>query len=418
MGKNNKIMGYKIDKYNPFDKREIAIAKKIVSSGVLSDFIGKKGKNFLGGYYVRKFEGELQKYFKVKHAITVNSWTSGLIASFGAIGLEPGDEVIMPTWTMSACAMSVIHWNAIPVFVDIEDSTFNINPKLIEKKISKKTKAILVVDIFGHPADYRSIKKIAKKYDLKIISDAAQSIGSKYYKKYSGTFSDIGGYSLNCHKHINTGEGGIILTNSKLLAEKVRLIRNHAESSLNLDETNKIKLNNMIGYNFRLGEIESGIGICQLKKLKSIIKKRKIFANKITIGLSHLNGIRLPIIKKNCSHSFYTYPIILNLDKLKTSRKRICTELRNEGLSISEGYVNLHTLPMFKSKIAFGKKGVPWSLNKNKKYSYKSTDFPVAEHLHNRSLIHISMYTLDYKMKDILNIIKCFNKVWNRLSFK
>ena len=289
---------------------------------------------------------------------------------------------------------------------------------MIEKKISKKTKAILVVDIFGHPADYKFINKIAKKYNLKIISDAAQSIGAKYYNKYSGTFSNIGGYSLNCHKHINTGEGGIVLTNSKLLAEKVRLIRNHAESSLNTNETKKNKLSNMIGYNFRLGEIESGIGIYQLKKLSSIIKKREIFANKITQGLSHLKGIRLPIIKKNCTHSFYTYPIILNLEILKTSRKTICKELRNEGLSISEGYVNLHTLPMFKSKIAFGKKNFPWSLNKNKNYSYKSTDFPVAENLHNRSLIHISMYTLNYKMRDILNIIKCFNKVWNKLSLQ
>ena len=136
MSKKNRIMDYKIDKYKPFDKKEIAIAKKIVSSGVLSDFIGRKGKNFLGGYYVRKFEDELQKYFKVKHAITVNSWTSGLIASLGAIGLEPGDEVIMPTWTMSACAMSVIHWNAIPVFVDIEDHTL-ILIKLIEKNFKK-----------------------------------------------------------------------------------------------------------------------------------------------------------------------------------------------------------------------------------------------------------------------------------------
>ena len=227
-----KSINYKIKKYNPIGKEELKAAQSVIRSGVLSDFIAKDGKNFLGGKNVKKFENNIKKYFNTNYAITVNSWTSGLIAAFGSIGLEPGDEVILPTWTMSACAMSILNWNAIPVFVDIEKDTFNIDPNLIEKKISKKTKAILAVDIFGHPANYKSIFSIAKKYNLKVISDSAQSIGAKYNNRFSGTFADIGGFSLNCHKHINTGEGGILLTNNKDTAEKLRLIRNHAESSV------------------------------------------------------------------------------------------------------------------------------------------------------------------------------------------
>ena len=130
-----------------------------------------------------------------------------MIAEVGAIGTEPGDEIIVPTWTMCASATAIIHWNAIPVFADIEEKTFNIDPKSIEKNISKKTKAIIAVDIFGHPANMKAILKIAKKHKIKVISDSAQAPGAIYNKKYAGTLADIGGFSLNCHKHINTGEG-------------------------------------------------------------------------------------------------------------------------------------------------------------------------------------------------------------------
>ncbi len=412
----HKSINYKIEKYNSIGKEELKAAQKVIKSGILSDFIGKDGKKFLGGKNVINFENKIKNYFKVKYAVVVNSWTSGLIAAFGSIGIKPGDEVILPTWTMSACAMAIINWNAIPVFVDIERNTFNIDPNLIEKKISKKTKAILAVDIFGHPANYKKIFIIAKKYNLKVISDSAQSIGSKYNKKFSGTFADIGGFSLNCHKHINTGEGGILLTNNKNIAYKLKLIRNHAESSINLNKPPKKELINMIGYNFRLGEIESAIGIEQLKKLKKIVNLRKKFANLLTKGLSNLEGLKLPIIEKNCSHSFYTYPIILNTKKIKLSRKTICKALKAEGVQVSEGYVNLHILPMFKNKIAYGDSGFPWILNKSKNYNYKKGSCPVAEKLHEKTFMHIGMYTLDYRIKDIKKIINAFQKVWRNIE--
>ncbi len=362
----NKTINYKINKYNSISKEELKAAQKVIKKGVLSDFIAKDGKNFFGGKNVINFENKLKKYFKVKYAISVNSWTSGLIAAFGSINIKPGDEVILPTWTMSACAMSIINWNAIPIFVDIEKNTFNIDPNLIEDKISEKTRAILAVDIFGHPANYKKIFTIARKYNLRIISDSAQSIGAKYYNKFSGTFADIGGFSFNCHKHINTGEGGAIVTNNKKIAYKLRLIRNHAESSINLNKINKKELANMIGYNFRLGEIESAIGIEQLKKLKKIINLRKKFTYLLSRGLSNLKGLKLPSIEKNCTHSFYTYPIVLDIKKIELNRKIICKALRAEGVNISEGYVNLHLLPLFKSKIAYGPSKFPWTINKKK----------------------------------------------------
>ena len=225
----------------------------------------------------------------------LNSCTSGLIAAIGALDIEPGDEIITTPWTMCACATAILHWNAIPVFADIDENTFCLDPLSIKKKITKKTKAILVVDIFGISADINEIKKIIKGKNIKVISDSAQSPYFYYGNKLAGTLADIGGFSLNCHKHINTGEGGIVVTNSKKLADRVYKIRNHAEASVDL----KDKINNMIGYNFRMGELEAAIGLEQFKKLKNIILKRNKLFNKLAFELSKLRGIEIPTAKFN-----------------------------------------------------------------------------------------------------------------------
>ncbi len=288
----------KIKKYNSIGKQELKAAVKVLKSGVLSDFVGGRGKNFNGGKYVKKFENRVQNDFKVKHAISVNSWTSGLICSIGAIDPSPGDEIICTPWTMCACATAILHWNCIPVFVDINKSNFNYDLKKLKNKITSKTIAILAVDIFGQSENLDAIKKIIKNRNIKIISDTAQAIGSKYKNKYSGTLADIGGYSFNYHKHINTGEGGMIVTNNKNLALRCKLIRNHGEAVL---KKNDKSLSNILGYNFRLGEIEAAIGIEQFKKLKKIIKFRQKLAKTLIDGISQLKGIQVPIVNKECS---------------------------------------------------------------------------------------------------------------------
>ena len=171
---------------------------------------------------------------------------------------------------MCATATAILHWNAIPVFADIEEDTFCISPESIERNISPYTKAIISVDIGGHPANTKEINKIADKYNLRVISDTAQAPGALNRGKFAGTLTDIGGYSLNYHKHIHTGEGGILVTNDDFLAERMYLIRNHAEASVEAIDLKNIS--NMIGHNFRLGEIECAIGIEQLKNLTFLFK--------------------------------------------------------------------------------------------------------------------------------------------------
>ncbi len=406
----------KFKKYNPIDHKELKAATKVIKSGNLSSFLGEYSKDFFGGPKVREFEKKCRSFFKIKHAITVNSWTSGLICAVGAIDIQPGDEVILPPWTMSACATSILHWNAIPVFADIDKETYNLDPKEVIKKISTRTKAIMAVDIFGHPCNIVQLKKIAKKYKLKLITDSAQAPYSLYKGKIASTLSDVGGISLNYHKHIHTGEGGVVFTNSDRIAKKVKLIRNHAESVIR--SNNKDDLLNMIGNNFRLGEIECAIGIEQLKKLKKEVKKKQKIASLLNNGLSSIPKIFLPKTMVGYTHSYYAYGINLDLKSIRYSREYIIKKLRSKGVpGLGSGYTCLHLLPMFQKKIAYGNKGIPWNANFYKgKVSYSRGTCPNAEYFHEKSFIGFAMCLYDLNESDVNFIISSFKKVWKELK--
>ena len=223
----------------------------------------------------------------------------------------------------------------------------------MEAAITPYTKAIMLVDIFGQSADMDTFKKIAEKYSLFLISDSAQSPGAVYRGAMAGTMSDVGGYSLNYHKHIHTGEGGVVVTNNDEFAERIRLIRNHAEAVVGDKGTTDIS--NMIGYNYRMGEIEAAIGREQLKKFPDLLASRQKAATSIIEGLKAIPGLLLPVESLDRTHAYYVLPLILELDKLRVTRHEIYRALKAEGLEgIAEGYVNLHLLPMYQKKIAYG----------------------------------------------------------------
>ena len=412
----NKVIKKPFIRYNPIAKEEKTAALNVIESGVLSKFLGEWSPEFFGGPKVQEFERQCEVFFDVKHAVVVNSWTSGLIMSVGAIGIEPGDEIIVTPWTMSASATAILHWNAIPVFADIDKKTFCLDPKSIEENITPYTKAIMVVDIFGHSANMKSIMKIAKKYNLKVISDTAQAPGAIYYGKYAGTLADIGGYSLNYHKHIHTGEGGILVTNSDLFADKLRLIRNHAE--VVVESKGNEDLTNMVGFNFRLGEIECAMGIEQIKKLPNLVKNRQKIAERLTAGLSGLKGLQLPYVENQCTHVYYSYPMILDVKMLNLSKEKIAQALLAEGVSgIATKYQNIHLLPMYQEKIAFGSKGFPWTSEFCKRdVNYSKGICPVAESLQDDSFLAFGICHYELQNSDVDLIIKAFQKVWANLQ--
>lgn len=402
-------------KYNPIGAEEVQAAQKVIESGVLSRFIGAWHEDFLGGPKVREFERACEVYFGVKHAVTVNSATSGLIAAVGAIGIEPGDEVIVSPWTMSASATAIVHWNAIPVFADIEPETFCLAPASVEANITPYTKAIMAVDIFGHSANMDALMAIAVKHGLKVISDTAQAPGAFYHGKYAGTLADVGCYSLNYHKHIHTGEGGILVTDNDEIAERLRLIRNHAE--VVVGDKGETNLANMIGYNFRLGEIECAIGIEQLKKLKGLVESRQHIADRLNAGLSDLPGLKTPMIKEDCTHVYYGYPMALDAKMLGVSRDKIHAALQAEGVTVSKKYQNLHLLPMYQKKIAYGSKGFPWSSDIcHREVDYRKGICPVAEDLQDSGFLGFGMCLYDYTDHDVDLVIAAFKKVWAQLD--
>ena len=403
-------------RYNPIGKEEVVAAKKVVESGVLSKFLGCWDPDFYGGPMVQKFERACEKYFKVKHAVTVNSWTSGLVAAVGAIGIEPGDEVIVSPWTMCASATAILHWNAIPVFADIEPVTFCLDPKSVEANITPHTKAIMAIDIFGQSADMDALMTIASKHGLKVISDTAQAPGALYKGKYAGTIAHVGGYSLNYHKHIHTGEGGILVTDDDKIAERMQLIRNHAEAVVG--NKGVTDLSNMIGHNFRLGEIECAMGIEQIKKLKKLVKKRQKAAQLLTEGLAGLPGLRTPVTRVDCTHAYYVYPLVLDTRKLGVSRKKIYKALVAEGVEgVVEGYTNIHLLPMYQKKSAYGSNGFPWTSDICKRdVSYAKGICPVAEELHDKNFLGFASCMHELNAKDTKLIVAAFKKVWGNLE--
>lgn len=402
-------------RYNPIGAEEVQAVKQVIESGVLSQFLGAWHEDFYGGPKVREFERACEAYFGTKHAVTVNSWTSGLIAAVGAIGIEPGDEVIVTPWTMCASATAIMHWNAIPVFADIEPETFNLDPKSVEANITPHTKAIMAVDIFGHSADMDALMAISAKHGLKVISDAAQAPGARYKGKYAGTMAHIGGYSLNYHKHIHTGEGGILVTDDDVLAERMRLIRNHAEAVVgDKGETN---LANMVGYNFRLGEIECAIGIEQLKKLNRLVQSRQRIAERLSDGLRALPGLRPPVVKPDCTHVYYVYPIVVDVEVLGVSRDKIHAALQAEGVPVGNRYQNLHLLPMYQKKVAYGSMGFPWTSGIcHREVNYRKGICPVAERLNDSTYLSIGMCVYDLTDEDVDMVVSAFKKVWENLE--
>lgn len=378
-------------RYNPIGEEEKAAVNRVLDSGCLSSFIGAWCDDFHGGPQVQEFESEIANFFGVKHAITFNSLTSGLIAAVGAIGIEPGDEVIVSPWTMSATATAILIWGGIPVFADIEEKFYGLDPECVKALITPKTKAVMVTDIFGHGARLDELSDICIQHNLQMIEDVAQAPGVKFKNKFCGLWGEIGGFSLNYHKHIHTGEGGFCVTNNDDLALKMKMIRNHAESSI--VNSPLTELTNMVGFNFRLGEIEAAIGREQLKKLPRLLGENIRKANIINEILSSSSSIEVATVSVDSSHAYYVLPIRIN----GTNEDRIkwLNELQVQGVpGLFSGYVNVHRLPMYQEKIAFGKQ-YPWCFSESKQ-KYALGLCPVAEALKDNNFIGllVSMYEL------------------------
>lgn len=396
--------------FNSIGAEEKAAVIEFLDKGiVLSGFHGSARPSFFGGEQVLAFEAAWKARMGTRHAVSVNSATSGLMAAMGAIGIGPGDEVIVPPYTMTASALAPLVYGGIPVFVDIEPDYFCLDPVLVEQAITPATKAILAANLFGHPAELKRLRALADARGLYLIEDNAQAVIAEEDGKLAGTVGHIGIYSLNVHKHIQVGEGGVCVTEDDNLALRLQLIRNHGENVI--DWLNVKDLTNLIGYNYRMTEITAAMARVQLDKVDRLVERVERVCNALTAGLSDLEGLTPPAIRPGCRHNYYMWSAKFDAAAVGASREQFCKALAAEGFPNAGGYVKpIYQIPMFQQRIAIGSQGFPFN-TAARQQSYAKELCPVTERMHERELVQFQPVSWDVDEEQTEMLIEAVRKV-------
>lgn len=356
-----------------------------------------KGDYLTTGPIVSEFENSVAKYVGTKYAVAVSNGTAALHMACYAAGISEGDEVLVPAITFAASSNCVLYCGGKPVFIDIDPKSYNIDINKIKEKITNKTKAIIPVDFAGQSVDMDSILKIAEEYNLIVIEDAAHALGSEYKNEKVGSKAHMTEFSFHPVKPITTGEGGVVVTNSKELYEKMILFRSHGitrNSELMTENQGPWYYEQIdLGYNYRLTDIQSALGLSQIKKLDDFILKRREIVNKYNEAFKELKEIGTPFENEYSKSGYHIYVLLLNLDKLKCGRKEIFEALQAENIGVNVHYLPVYLHPYYK------------------KLGYKKGECPVAEDIYNR-MITIPLFP-SMNDKDIKDVIAAVKKVLN-----
>lgn len=308
-------------------KKEAIAAYKVIKKGWIS--MGKE---------VFKMESEIAKILNNKFVLLFNNGTSCLHAALLSLGIQKGDEVIVPSLSYISSANAILYVGATPVFCDSDPNTFNTTASMIEKKITRKTKAIMTVDLKGMPIDYDEIKKKLRKYNLPLISDSAESFGSIYKNSMVSRQFDIHTFSFFANKNITMGEGGLVACKSKKIYEKIKIIRNQGQ----IERYKHI----MLGNNFRPTDYAAAIGRVQLKKLHKVLNKKNLIAQRYNRNFKDIEKIQIPYIPNYVSkHSWYNYCIKVKTPKIKIHLKKF---LKKNKIDFRESFPPIHNQPFYK----------------------------------------------------------------------
>ena len=328
-------------------REEVEAVRKVFESGVL-----------VQGERIKSFEKEFAEYTGVEHAVAVANGTLALDAALKALKLGSGDEVITSAFSFIASSNCVLYQGAKPVFADIDPRTFNIDPSDAAEKITTKTKVVIPVHLYGQPAEMDALREIAEDYGIHLVEDAAQAHGAEYKGQKVGGLGDIGCFSLYATKNMTTGEGGIITTNNRELARKVRLLINHGDTG---------KYNHVIlGYNYRMSEASAAVGSVQLKKLDRSNEIRRKNASVLTRGIEKVSGLTPPYVKDYMKHVFYQYVIRVE-ESYPVDRDKLAEHLRERGVGVAVHYPTpVYGQPLYKD-LGYGKAVCPMAEDASKR---------------------------------------------------
>ncbi|WP_313893756.1 DegT/DnrJ/EryC1/StrS family aminotransferase [Psychrobacillus sp.] len=357
------------------------------------------------GHKVKQFLQDFNNLYGVKYSVATSSGTAALHVALGAAGVTVGDEVITSPITDQGTVVGILYQNAIPVFADLDPYSYTLTAKSIEEKITAKTKAIIVVHLAGNPCDMDPIMELAKKYNLKIIEDCAQSYLTTYKGRLTGTIGDYGCFSTNDFKHISTGDGGIVTVNS---GDESDYFTTHAFADKNYQrqETTVVKDLEYLAPNYRMTELQGAVGIAQLKKLNWICTRRNELGEKLNKGLSTIPGIHPMKITDEGWCSYWFYMLTLNIEELSCSREEFSEALAAEGIPNQSGYIPkvLYAQPLFQKKQAYINSHYPFELGS---YDYSIGSCPNAEVILETAIrLNINEFYTDQDIEDMIAAIK------------
>ncbi len=296
------------------------------------------------GGYIQKFEEKFSNYCGMKYGISCTSGTSALHLALLSLGIQKGDEIIIPDFTMVSTLFAILYCKARPVFVDVEKDTWNIDVKKIEEKITKKTKAIIPVHIYGHSVNMDPVLKLAKKHKLFVIEDAAEAHGAEYKGKKCGSFGDINCFSFYANKIITCGEGGMVITSNKSLADKVNYYKNLCFPL----SGERSYFHKDLGYNYRMTNMQAGVGLAQLERINDYIKMRRKNAKLYNKLLKGIPGIECPIEKKYAKNVYWMYGIVINPKKFGINRDKLIEILRKRNIDTRLFFQPMHRQEVLK----------------------------------------------------------------------
>lgn len=309
------------------------------------------------GPKVREFEKAFGRFVGVGQAVALSSGTAALHAAMHALGVGPGDEVIVPTLTFVASANCVLYQGATPVFADVDAQTLLLDTNDVKRKITPKTKAIIAVDYAGHPCDYDGLRNLAASHGAILIADACHSLGASYKGRAVGTLADLNVFSFHPVKAMTTGEGGVVTTESAELGDRLRRFRNHGISGDHFErEQNGSWFYEMIdlGYNYRITDIQCALGLSQLRRLPEWVVRRQAIAYRYDQAFADLPAVQLQAVRPEVCHAYHLYVIRLDSTNLSADRARVFTALRAEGIGVNVHYLPVHLHPYYRRRFGTG----------------------------------------------------------------